>query len=197
MLLRSPLHLAASTFALRASADKLRLASSLARAGQSHMTRMAMRFMGRPCDAQNPPPPCGEVGEHLGRQRKGEPGGGRVRDPAKTQSGGALMHFAPHPAFFARTRSEGRPPHKGEVRFGACTSFISYAIALPASGGGKWTRALRFPPPFTGEVPSTSSRARRMGEAIVKALPIALAAIVVVAAPAAADSGVFQDQNIS
>src|SRR5260221_11119783 len=113
MLLRSPLHLAASTFALRASADKLRLAPSPARAGQSHMTRMAMRFIDRPCDSQNSPPPCGEVGEPLARQHKGEPGGERVRHPTKTQSGATLMTFTPHPAFFSRTCSEDRPPPTG------------------------------------------------------------------------------------
>src|SRR5258706_8784090 len=41
---------------------------------------------------------------------------------------------SPHPVFFARARSEVRPPHEGEVRFGPCISFISYAIALGFRG---------------------------------------------------------------
>src|SRR5258708_7151508 len=133
---------------------------------------MAMRFIGRPCDSQNLPPPCGygmhtsdshdsqsllaeknmesfqhlecpqallrdvcmgpakaliflvsnriresrspcgEVGEPLARKRKGEPGGGS--GPKIGQYLDEIRSWpdrSPHPAFFARARSEGRPPH--------------------------------------------------------------------------------------
>src|SRR5882724_6293885 len=44
------------------------------RAGLSHMARVYRS------GAQALPPPCGEVGEPLARQRKGEPGGGSARN---------------------------------------------------------------------------------------------------------------------
>src|SRR6266446_8804799 len=48
-------------------------------AGLSHMARVYRSG----AQASNLPPPCGEVGEPLARQRKGEPGGGSARNVAQ------------------------------------------------------------------------------------------------------------------
>src|SRR5258706_12032122 len=95
-------------------------------------SRLRILMRSRPSSVRslNLPPPRGEVGEPLARTRKGEPGGGRCRNPVKRHSGRAPVHCAPHPAFFARARSEGRPPHEGEVKFATQIAFDPYAIDL-------------------------------------------------------------------